>query len=68
MLNDERLNNMGTIVLGLNDALVELTGALAGFTFALGAPYALLQSATLALGATLLCALCDKFSHNRNLP
>jgi VIT1/CCC1 family predicted Fe2+/Mn2+ transporter len=38
MLNDERLNNMGSIVLGLNDALVELTGALAGFTFALGSP------------------------------
>ncbi len=36
LLNDERLNNMGSIVLGLNDALVELTGALAGFTFALG--------------------------------
>lgn len=36
MLNDERLNNMGSIVLGLNDALVELTGALAGFTFAIG--------------------------------
>lgn len=35
MLNDERLNNMGAIVLGLNDALVELTGALAGFTFAI---------------------------------
>lgn len=38
MLNDERLNNTGSIVLGLNDALVELTGALAGFTFALGDP------------------------------
>ena len=38
MLDDERLNNMGAIVLGLNDALVELTGALAGFTFALGQP------------------------------
>jgi VIT1/CCC1 family predicted Fe2+/Mn2+ transporter len=36
MLDDERLKNMGAIVLGLNDALVELTGALAGFTFALG--------------------------------
>ena len=35
MLDDERLNYMGAIVLGLNDALVELTGALAGFTFAL---------------------------------
>jgi VIT1/CCC1 family predicted Fe2+/Mn2+ transporter len=36
MLDDSRLKNMGAIVLGLNDALVELTGALAGFTFALG--------------------------------
>lgn len=35
MLDDERLKNMGAIVLGLNDALVELTGALAGFTFAI---------------------------------
>ena len=35
MLDEERLNYMGSIVLGLNDALVELTGALAGFTFAI---------------------------------
>ncbi|ERJ13018.1 VIT1/CCC1 transporter family protein [Haloplasma contractile] len=34
MLNEERLTYMGSVVLGLNDALVELTGALAGFTFA----------------------------------
>lgn len=34
MLNDERLDYMGSVVLGLNDALVELTGALAGLTFA----------------------------------
>jgi VIT1/CCC1 family predicted Fe2+/Mn2+ transporter len=38
ILGDERLSNMGSIVLGLNDALVELTGALAGFTFALADP------------------------------
>lgn len=38
ILDDERLRNMGSIVLGLNDALVELTGALAGFTFALADP------------------------------
>lgn len=37
-LADERLDNMGSIVLGLNDALVELTGALAGFTFAFDSP------------------------------
>lgn len=34
MINEERLNYVGSIVLGLNDALVELTGALAGYTFA----------------------------------
>jgi VIT1/CCC1 family predicted Fe2+/Mn2+ transporter len=35
MLDEERLQYTGSIVLGLNDALVELTGALAGFTLAL---------------------------------
>ncbi len=35
MLDEERLQYIGSIVLGLNDALVELTGALAGFTLAL---------------------------------
>jgi len=35
LLDEERLQYMGSIVLGLNDALVELTGALAGFTLAL---------------------------------
>lgn len=34
MLDEERLKYAGSVVLGLNDALVELTGALAGFTFA----------------------------------
>jgi VIT1/CCC1 family predicted Fe2+/Mn2+ transporter len=38
MLDEELLRFMGSIVLGLNDALVELTGALAGFTLALGEP------------------------------
>ncbi|MFA5167465.1 MAG: VIT1/CCC1 family protein [Candidatus Omnitrophota bacterium] len=36
MIDEERLKYAGSIVLGLNDALVELTGALAGLTFALG--------------------------------
>jgi VIT1/CCC1 family predicted Fe2+/Mn2+ transporter len=36
MLDEEMLQYVGSIVLGLNDALVELTGALAGFTLALG--------------------------------
>ncbi len=35
MLDEERLQYVGSMVLGLNDALVELTGSLAGFTFAM---------------------------------
>jgi vacuolar iron transporter family protein len=35
MIQEERLNYVGSIVLGLNDALVELTGALAGLSFGL---------------------------------
>lgn len=36
--HEERLKYVSSIVLGLNDALVELTGALAGLTFALQDP------------------------------
>ena len=35
MLDEERLRYSGSIVLGMSDALIELTGALAGLTFAL---------------------------------
>ncbi|MBN1779207.1 MAG: VIT1/CCC1 transporter family protein [Candidatus Buchananbacteria bacterium] len=35
IIDEEKLNYLGSIVLGLNDALVELTGALAGLSFAL---------------------------------
>ncbi len=35
MLDEERLQYVGSMVLGMNDALVELTGSLAGFTFAM---------------------------------
>lgn len=38
MINEERLNYVGSVIRGLNDALVELTGALAGFTLALREP------------------------------
>ena len=34
MIHEEKLNYIGSIVLGLNDALVELTGTLAGLSFA----------------------------------
>jgi len=35
MIDEEKIGYIGSMVLGLNDALVELTGALAGLTFAL---------------------------------
>jgi VIT1/CCC1 family predicted Fe2+/Mn2+ transporter len=35
LIDEERLRYVGSMVLGLNDALVEFTGALVGFTFAL---------------------------------
>ncbi|MBN2611725.1 MAG: VIT1/CCC1 transporter family protein [Bacteroidales bacterium] len=35
ILQEEKLSYIGSVVLGLNDALVELTGALAGLSFAL---------------------------------
>jgi VIT1/CCC1 family predicted Fe2+/Mn2+ transporter len=35
LINEKSLNYLGSIVLGLNDALVELTGVLAGLTFGL---------------------------------
>ncbi|WP_018963366.1 VIT1/CCC1 transporter family protein [Coprothermobacter platensis] len=36
LVQEEKLSYLGSIVLGLNDALVEITGTLAGLTFALG--------------------------------
>ena len=38
MIDEEHLDYMGSVVLGLNDALVELTGVLAGLTLALQNP------------------------------
>ncbi|MFN3910339.1 MAG: VIT1/CCC1 transporter family protein [Candidatus Anstonellaceae archaeon] len=35
MIKEEKLQYIGSIILGLNDALVELTGAMAGFSIAL---------------------------------
>jgi VIT1/CCC1 family predicted Fe2+/Mn2+ transporter len=35
LINEDKVNFIGSMVLGINDALIELTGALAGFTFTL---------------------------------
>jgi VIT1/CCC1 family predicted Fe2+/Mn2+ transporter len=55
MLNEERLSYAGSIVLGLNDALVELTGALAGYTLAL-------QNANLIAAVGLVTGLAASMS------
>lgn len=55
MLNEEKLKYVGSIVLGLNDALVELTGALAGFTFAF-------QNTKLIAVAGLITGIAASFS------
>jgi VIT1/CCC1 family predicted Fe2+/Mn2+ transporter len=55
MLDEESLRYAGSVVLGLNDALVELTGALAGLTFAFR------DSQTIAL-AGLITGISASFS------
>ena len=55
MLKEKKLNYVGSIVLGLNDALVELTGALAGFTLAM-------QNTQLIAIAGLITGIAASFS------
>jgi len=55
MLDEERLRYSGSVVLGMSDALVELTGALAGLTFAL-------QDLSLVALAGLVTGIAAAFS------
>ena len=55
LLDEERLRYSGSVVLGMSDALVELTGALAGLTFAL-------QSLNLVALAGLVTGISAAFS------
>jgi len=55
LIEEEKLEYVGSIVLGLNDALVELTGALAGLTFAL-------QNTKLIALAGLITGIAASFS------
>ncbi len=55
MLDEEGLRYAGSVVLGLNDALVELTGALAGLTFAF-------QNSRLTALAGLITGISASFS------
>lgn len=55
LIKEEKLQYVGSVVLGLNDALVELTGALAGLTFAL-------QNTRLTALAGLITGIAASFS------
>lgn len=63
LIDEEGLNYMGAVVLGLNDALVEFTGALAGYTFALQhAKLVALTGAITGIAAALSMAASEYLS------
>jgi VIT1/CCC1 family predicted Fe2+/Mn2+ transporter len=72
LIDEERLKYIGAVVLGLSDALVELTGVLAGFTLALQNTRIILVAglitgiaASLSMGASVyLSAESEKTSLN----
>ena len=71
MLDEERLNYVGSMVLGLNDALVELSGTLAGLTFALADTKLISLSGLITgIAASLSMAasqyLSEKADNNKN--
>ena len=71
MLNEEKINYISSIILGLNDALVEITGSLAGFTFALQHTRIIALSGLITgIAATLSMAfsqyLAEKAAGNHN--
>ncbi|HPP31297.1 MAG TPA: VIT1/CCC1 transporter family protein [Soehngenia sp.] len=63
MIDEERLQYVGSIVLGLNDALVEFTGSLAGWTFAMQNNRLILLAGLIAgISATLSMASSEYLS------
>lgn len=63
LISEEGLNYMGAVILGLNDALVEFTGALAGYTFALQqAKLVALTGAITGIAAALSMAASEYLS------
>lgn len=63
MLDEERLRYVGSMVLGLSDALVELTGTLAGLTFAFANSTAIILSGLITgIAASLSMASSEYLS------
>lgn len=66
-LDEERLHYIGAMVLGLNDVLVELTGTIAGLTFALGDTRLISLSGIITgVSATLLMADSNYLAERAN--
>lgn len=67
LLDEERLQYVGSMVLGLNDALVELTGTIAGMTFALqNTRLVALSGLITGISATLSMASSEYLSARSN--
>jgi rubrerythrin len=65
LIDEERLRYVGSMVLGLNDALVELTGALAGLTFAFqNTRLTALAGLITGIAASLSMATSEYFQQN----
>lgn len=65
LINEEGLNYMGAVVLGLNDALVEFTGALAGYTFALQNPQLIALTGSITGIAAALSMAASEYLSSR---
>ena len=68
MVDDERLQYISSMVLGINDALVELTGALAGFTFALGDSAVICMAGFITGSAATLSMAASEYLSKKNDP
>ena len=66
MIDDERLQYISSMVLGINDALVELTGALAGFTFALGDSHIICMAGFITGSAATLSMAASEYLSKKN--
>ena len=68
MIDDERLQYISSMVLGINDALVELTGALAGFTFALSDSAVICMAGFITGSAATLSMAASEYLSKKNDP
>lgn len=66
MIDEERLKYISSMALGLNDALVELTGVLAGFTFALGDSRVIAMAGLITGSAATLSMAASEYVSKRH--